>query len=207
MVFCFFFFFMTLFELSFLFRSLLLLFSLSPRSLVEDDDAHMKVALGYGDMGISAHLQASKTGNTRFFTSNTHSSVVLQVRCWEGKWRQSLFCFLFLNTFSKLFVIRVYGQSCGVTWLKFNGRPSVFCLKHVFSNSKCIKKWMNKWERGKRESGRVKGRAALFPVSRSDKPCSENIVRDAAYNVKTRQEIKINHPLLFPFRSSVLINE
>lgn len=50
------------------------------RSLVEDDDAHMKVALGYGDMGISAHLQASKTGNTRFFTSNTHSSVVLQVR-------------------------------------------------------------------------------------------------------------------------------
>lgn len=49
------------------------------RSLVEDDDAHMKVALGYGDMGISAHLQASKTGNTRFFTSNTHSSVVLQV--------------------------------------------------------------------------------------------------------------------------------
>ncbi|KAI3373137.1 hypothetical protein L3Q82_006463 [Scortum barcoo] len=48
------------------------------RSLVEDDDAHMKVALGYGDMGISAHLQASKTGNTRFFTSNTHSSVVLQ---------------------------------------------------------------------------------------------------------------------------------
>lgn len=50
------------------------------RSLVEDDDAHMKVALGYGDMGICAHLQASKTGNTRFFTSNTHSSVVLQVR-------------------------------------------------------------------------------------------------------------------------------
>lgn len=47
---------------------------------MEDDDAHMKVALGYGDMGISAHLQASKTGNTRFFTSNTHSSVVLQVR-------------------------------------------------------------------------------------------------------------------------------
>ncbi|XP_061558938.1 kelch-like protein 13 isoform X3 [Phycodurus eques] len=47
-------------------------------SLVEDDDTHMKVALGYGDMGICAHLQASKTGNTRFFTSNTHSSVVLQ---------------------------------------------------------------------------------------------------------------------------------
>ncbi|MED6258265.1 kelch-like [Ataeniobius toweri] len=47
-------------------------------SLVEDDDAHMKVALGYGEMGIPAHLQASKTGNTRFFTSNTHSSVVLQ---------------------------------------------------------------------------------------------------------------------------------
>lgn len=39
----------------------------------------MKVSLGCGDMGISAHLQASKTGNTRFFTSNTHSSVVLQV--------------------------------------------------------------------------------------------------------------------------------
>lgn len=49
------------------------------RSLVEDDDAHMKVSLGCGDMGLSAHLQASKTGNTRFFTSNTHSSVVLQV--------------------------------------------------------------------------------------------------------------------------------
>ncbi|XP_031427920.1 kelch-like protein 13 isoform X2 [Clupea harengus] len=47
-------------------------------SLVEDDDPHMKVSLGCGDMGISAHLQASKTGNTRFFTSNTHSSVVLQ---------------------------------------------------------------------------------------------------------------------------------
>lgn len=50
------------------------------RSLVEDDDPHMKVSLGCGDMGVSAHLQASKTGNTRFFTSNTHSSVVLQVR-------------------------------------------------------------------------------------------------------------------------------
>ncbi|GAA6102235.1 kelch-like protein 13 isoform X3 [Tachysurus ichikawai] len=48
------------------------------RSLVEDDDAHMKVSLGCGEMGLSAHLQASKTGNTRFFTSNTHSSVVLQ---------------------------------------------------------------------------------------------------------------------------------
>ncbi|XP_026777534.1 kelch-like protein 13 isoform X1 [Pangasianodon hypophthalmus] len=47
-------------------------------SLVEDDDAHMKVSLGCGEMGLSAHLQASKTGNTRFFTSNTHSSVVLQ---------------------------------------------------------------------------------------------------------------------------------
>lgn len=60
-------------------KSPFLIFPLT-RSLVEDDDAHMKVALGYGDMGISAHLQASKTGNTRFFTSNTHSSVVLQVR-------------------------------------------------------------------------------------------------------------------------------
>lgn len=49
------------------------------RSLVEDDDAHMKVSLGCGEMGLSAHLQASKMGNTRFFTSNTHSSVVLQV--------------------------------------------------------------------------------------------------------------------------------
>ncbi|CAB1332988.1 unnamed protein product, partial [Coregonus sp. 'balchen'] len=38
----------------------------------------MKVSLGCGDMGVSAHLQPSKTGNTRFFTSNTHSSVVLQ---------------------------------------------------------------------------------------------------------------------------------
>ncbi|XP_056450154.1 kelch-like protein 13 isoform X3 [Gadus macrocephalus] len=47
-------------------------------SLVEDDDAHMKVALGYGDVGVPSHLQASKTGNTRFFTSNTHSAVVLQ---------------------------------------------------------------------------------------------------------------------------------
>lgn len=53
----------------------------------------------------------------------------------------------------------------------------------------------------------MKGRAALFPASRSDKLCSENIVRDAACDVKTRQQIKINHPLLFPFRSSVLINE
>lgn len=61
------------------FTYLSFLFSIFDRSLVEDDDAHMKVALGYGDMGISAHLQASKTGNTRFFTSNTHSSVVLQV--------------------------------------------------------------------------------------------------------------------------------
>nr|XP_023698539.1 kelch-like protein 13 isoform X7 [Paramormyrops kingsleyae] len=47
-------------------------------SLVDDDDPHMKVSLGTGDMGVSAHPQASKTGNTRFFTSNTHSSVVLQ---------------------------------------------------------------------------------------------------------------------------------
>lgn len=50
------------------------------RSLVEDDDAQMmKVSLGCSEMGLSSHLQAAKTGNTRFFTSNTHSSVVLQV--------------------------------------------------------------------------------------------------------------------------------
>uniref|UniRef100_A0A8C1N352 Kelch-like protein 13 n=1 Tax=Cyprinus carpio TaxID=7962 RepID=A0A8C1N352_CYPCA len=48
-------------------------------SLVEDDDAQMmKVSLGCSEMGLSSHLQASKPGNTRFFTSNTHSSVVLQ---------------------------------------------------------------------------------------------------------------------------------
>ncbi len=47
---------------------------------MEDDDAQMmKVSLGCSEMGLSSHLQASKTGNTRFFTSNTHSSVVLQV--------------------------------------------------------------------------------------------------------------------------------
>ncbi|KAF4073326.1 hypothetical protein AMELA_G00257640 [Ameiurus melas] len=39
---------------------------LHDRSLVEDDDAHMKVSLGCGEMGLSSHLQASKTGNTRF---------------------------------------------------------------------------------------------------------------------------------------------
>ena len=49
------------------------------RSLVEEEDPHMKVSLGSSDMGVSAHLQSSKTGTTRFFTSNTHSSVVLQV--------------------------------------------------------------------------------------------------------------------------------
>lgn len=38
----------------------------------------MKVSLGNGDMGVSAHLQPCKAGTTRFFTSNTHSSVVLQ---------------------------------------------------------------------------------------------------------------------------------
>ncbi|XP_042334109.1 kelch-like protein 13 isoform X5 [Sceloporus undulatus] len=48
-------------------------------SLVEEEDPHMKVSLGSSDMGVSAHLQSSKTGTTRFFTSNTHSSVVLQV--------------------------------------------------------------------------------------------------------------------------------
>ncbi|XP_028923285.1 kelch-like protein 13 isoform X1 [Ornithorhynchus anatinus] len=47
-------------------------------SLVEEDDPHMKVSLPGGEMGVSAHLQSSKTGTTRFFTSNTHSSVVLQ---------------------------------------------------------------------------------------------------------------------------------
>ncbi|XP_038271944.1 kelch-like protein 13 isoform X4 [Dermochelys coriacea] len=47
-------------------------------SLVEEEDPHMKVSLSSSDMGVSAHLQSSKTGTTRFFTSNTHSSVVLQ---------------------------------------------------------------------------------------------------------------------------------
>ncbi|XP_028571376.1 kelch-like protein 13 isoform X7 [Podarcis muralis] len=48
-------------------------------SLVEEEDPHMKVSIGSSDMGVSAHLQSSKAGTTRFFTSNTHSSVVLQV--------------------------------------------------------------------------------------------------------------------------------
>ncbi|CAI5793358.1 kelch 13 isoform X2 [Podarcis lilfordi] len=48
------------------------------RSLVEEEDPHMKVSIGSSDMGVSAHLQSSKAGTTRFFTSNTHSSVVLQ---------------------------------------------------------------------------------------------------------------------------------
>ncbi|XP_043560295.1 kelch-like protein 13 isoform X1 [Chiloscyllium plagiosum] len=47
-------------------------------SLVEEDDPHLKVSLASGDMGVATHLQSSKTGNTRFFTSNTHSSAVLQ---------------------------------------------------------------------------------------------------------------------------------
>ncbi|KAG8144682.1 hypothetical protein E2320_013143 [Naja naja] len=47
-------------------------------SLVEEEESHMKVTLGSSDMGLAAHLQASKAGTTRFFTSNTHSSVVLQ---------------------------------------------------------------------------------------------------------------------------------
>uniref|UniRef100_A0A7N4P3D6 Kelch like family member 13 n=1 Tax=Sarcophilus harrisii TaxID=9305 RepID=A0A7N4P3D6_SARHA len=38
----------------------------------------MKVSLVNSDIGMSAHLQSSKTGTTRFFSSNTHSSVVLQ---------------------------------------------------------------------------------------------------------------------------------
>uniref|UniRef100_A0A7N4NNC7 BTB domain-containing protein n=1 Tax=Sarcophilus harrisii TaxID=9305 RepID=A0A7N4NNC7_SARHA len=33
---------------------------------------------GGGEMGVSAHLQSSKAGTTRFFRSNTHSSVVLR---------------------------------------------------------------------------------------------------------------------------------
>ncbi|XP_049480065.1 uncharacterized protein LOC125918056 [Panthera uncia] len=48
-------------------------------SLVEDEDQHMKLSLGSSDMGLSSHLQCSKSGTTRIFTSNTHSSVVLQV--------------------------------------------------------------------------------------------------------------------------------
>ncbi|XP_051824934.1 kelch-like protein 13 isoform X1 [Antechinus flavipes] len=47
-------------------------------SLVEEEDPHMKVSLVNSDIGMSAHLQSSKTGTTRFFSSNTHSSVVLQ---------------------------------------------------------------------------------------------------------------------------------
>ncbi|XP_072914739.1 kelch-like protein 13 isoform X4 [Hemitrygon akajei] len=47
-------------------------------SLVEEEDPHLKVSLASGDMGVTTHLQSSKTGNTRFFTSNTHSSAVLQ---------------------------------------------------------------------------------------------------------------------------------
>ncbi|XP_057616269.1 kelch-like protein 13 isoform X5 [Chionomys nivalis] len=48
------------------------------RSLVEEEDQHMKLSLGCSEMGLSAHLHSSKAGNTRIFTSNTHSSVVLQ---------------------------------------------------------------------------------------------------------------------------------
>lgn len=49
------------------------------RSLVEEEDQHMKLSLGSSEMGLSSHLQSSKAGTTRIFTSNTHSSVVLQV--------------------------------------------------------------------------------------------------------------------------------
>lgn len=48
------------------------------RSLVEEEDQHMKLSFGCSEMGFSAHLHSSKAGNTRIFTSNTHSSVVLQ---------------------------------------------------------------------------------------------------------------------------------
>lgn len=48
------------------------------RSLVEEEDHHMKLSFGCSEMGFSAHLHHSKAGNTRIFTSNTHSSVVLQ---------------------------------------------------------------------------------------------------------------------------------
>ncbi|XP_032172669.1 kelch-like protein 13 [Mustela erminea] len=48
------------------------------RSLVEEEDQHMKLSLGSSEMGLSSHLQSSKAGTTRIFTSNTHSSVVLQ---------------------------------------------------------------------------------------------------------------------------------
>ncbi|XP_074134465.1 kelch-like protein 13 isoform X5 [Sminthopsis crassicaudata] len=51
---------------------------INERSLVEEEDPHMKVSLVNSDIGMSAHLQSSKTGTTRFFSSNTHSSVVLQ---------------------------------------------------------------------------------------------------------------------------------
>ncbi|KAI4554836.1 hypothetical protein MJG53_020135 [Ovis ammon polii x Ovis aries] len=47
-------------------------------SLVEEEDQHMKLSLGSSEMGLSSHLQSSKAGTTRIFTSNTHSSVVLQ---------------------------------------------------------------------------------------------------------------------------------
>ncbi|XP_041496414.1 kelch-like protein 13 isoform X4 [Microtus oregoni] len=48
------------------------------RSLVEEEDQHMRLSFGCSKMGFSAHLHSSKAGNTRIFTSNTHSSVVLQ---------------------------------------------------------------------------------------------------------------------------------
>lgn len=48
------------------------------RSLVEEEDQHLKLCLG-SEMGLSSHLQSCKAGSTRIFTSNSHSSVVLQV--------------------------------------------------------------------------------------------------------------------------------
>ncbi|XP_036030610.1 kelch-like protein 13 isoform X3 [Onychomys torridus] len=47
-------------------------------SLVDEDDQHMKLCLASSEMGLSSHLQSCKAGNTRIFTSNTHSSAVLQ---------------------------------------------------------------------------------------------------------------------------------
>lgn len=48
------------------------------RSLVEEEDQHMKLSLGSSEWA-SSHLQPSQGWNHTIFTSNTHSSVVLQV--------------------------------------------------------------------------------------------------------------------------------
>uniref|UniRef100_A0A7N4PCK4 BTB domain-containing protein n=1 Tax=Sarcophilus harrisii TaxID=9305 RepID=A0A7N4PCK4_SARHA len=62
-----------------------LLAAIGERCLGPDEEAHVKASLGSGgggggggEMGVSAHLQSSKAGTTRFFRSNTHSSVVLR---------------------------------------------------------------------------------------------------------------------------------